>query len=366
MSKTELTPTGISYTDSNGNTASLGLSDNSITFDTPLLISKGVKSSFAVAGTVPDEEFRPAQALQDLSSLSLKNLVNETVTLEADENTSAFTLTLPATQGDSNTYLKNDGSGSLSWNAVGSAIGLQHAQNYGTRKAWFSSDRSTTTVLSDIYLSTPGSASFTGYGKSAGHVYGPITAIADGTSFLLSQNFYGRHQTVLSWSQGTSSIYWEVFFSMILSYPVVDGLQKGWFIFGNDTIQNPDLTSDPPPGVSISTGIALEYRLGVQPNQLCLYEAGVLRKTWTISFQNDSGPMTWRLTRNDRIIRVELKSYAPHYYSSVHNQYVLEYELTPGFSPTGDRWGTSHFNETHATTNSNTRISILTFESYAV
>jgi hypothetical protein len=367
MSKTELTPTAIIYTDSTANTATLGLADTSISFSKPLLVSKGVKSSFVVAGTVPDEEFRPAQALQDLSSLSLKNLVNEIVTLEAEENTSAITLTLPPTQGDSNTYLKNDGSGSLSWNAVGSAVGLHHAQNYGTRKAFFSSDRSTTTVIGDVKLSSPGSATFTGFGNRGGPGYGPITSLGNSTNLVLCERNYGRTQTVLSWSQGSSSVYWELFVSMGLAFPLQeDGLQKGWFIFGNDTIQNPVLNLDTIPGVSISTGIAVEYRMGLANHELRFYEGGVLRKTWTVFFKNETGHKTWRFTRNNRTIRIEMKSYAPDTYTYLQHTYVVEHDLTPGFEPTGDRWGTSHYNETNLTTNTNTYLGLLAFESYAV
>lgn len=357
MSRTELTPSGILYTDSSNNTANVSFSEENITFDKPLQVQKGVKSFFAAAGSRPDENFRPAQALGSVTTLSLKNITNESVTLEADENTSSFSLTLPTTQGDANTYLKNDGTGILSWNAVGASVGLNHARNYGSRKAWFSTDRSTdfNNNLSDIYLSESGTARWKAYSNTVANVQ-PM----GGKPLMISQFTYRLSQMVLSWNQGTSSVYWDIYFHVFTRiFNGNNNTDQGWFMFGNDTIDDPTL--NPVPGVAISTGIALEHNTGVLPNQLRLYEAGVLKKSWEIGFRNTNGSSVWRLLRNDRTIRLEIVGSSSSNWLS--QSLVVEYELTPGFEPTGTRWGLSAFNKT---TDTGPQILISTFESYAV
>jgi hypothetical protein len=373
MSKTQITPDGISFTDSANNAATVGLSTTLINFDKPARVLKGVKTSFVAVGeTPPDENNRPTQSLDALASVSIKNLKNDFVTLEADENTSSFTLTFPSVQGGTNTYLKNDGTGALSWNSVGAPVGLYHAANYGTLKAFYCGAHPVSTFnLSRITLAETGTAFYKGVSN------GSSSAIigSQGGWVIMNPN-EPLAQKVLSWSQGTSSTYWDLQITASFLRANDDGFQKGLFFFGNDTIEDPDLTGIP--ATNISTGIAFEIRLNsipgptstLKPSSLMVYENGVLMKTWDNFPSGNSTytPRKFQITRNDRTVRFEaLPEFAGRSGRLGHDSFVVEYELSAGFNPSGSRWGVSSYNKSAATIYySSSYTTIYLIESYAI
>jgi len=60
--------------------------------------------------------------ISGISSLELNGSTSGTLTVQPAATTTSYTVTLPATQGASNTFLKNNGSGVLTWEAAGGGV----------------------------------------------------------------------------------------------------------------------------------------------------------------------------------------------------------------------------------------------------
>lgn len=124
MASTQVKQTEIEFKNANAATGALAFSDdNRFSVDrlieAPLgIISTGISVSGATSITASTD-------FDDLTSttLNLKDASGDKVTFQTPTAiTSPYTLTVPSAQGAASTFLKNDGSGNLSWGAASAAV----------------------------------------------------------------------------------------------------------------------------------------------------------------------------------------------------------------------------------------------------
>ena len=106
------------------------------------IASGAITSSGAIIGTQVDILAAGDLRLQDTTG-------GQYVALEANGTTTTHTLTLPAAQGAADTFLKNNGSGALTWGAAGGA--LQSTRVNGSRLA---SAGSGNEVINEVWFTT--------------------------------------------------------------------------------------------------------------------------------------------------------------------------------------------------------------------
>ena len=109
-----------------------GTGGNTLSNSVVLVSSSGVvtgvnsltASSTITGGTLTDGTLTTtAGAVSGVRSLQLRDSTTGTVTITLATSTTAYSLTLPSTQGSASTYLQNDGSGLLSWVTAGNVSG---------------------------------------------------------------------------------------------------------------------------------------------------------------------------------------------------------------------------------------------------
>lgn len=89
----------------------------------------GLIGATAVTGTISGtSSLTLGTASSVVGSIVLQNATNaNTLTIQSGATSASYSLTLPTAQGGANTYLKNDGSGNLSWATVASGISIGDA-----------------------------------------------------------------------------------------------------------------------------------------------------------------------------------------------------------------------------------------------
>lgn len=131
MATSQLTNTNLQFNDSSANNGTLSFASNEFAVNKPLQCSSGVNTTqLSVSGSGQVVALANLSTLHvdtlDTDSHELNGSTSGTLTMQAAATTTDHTLTMPAAQGASNSYLKNDGSGGLAW---GSPIVNSHSGN---------------------------------------------------------------------------------------------------------------------------------------------------------------------------------------------------------------------------------------------
>ena len=117
-----LQDTQLTFTNTSAATGGLSFNaDAEFEFDKHVVAAQGVTTTGFVSN--PDGSVMPlsvfdtltVSAISGVETLALDGSTSGTLTVQAAATTTSHTLTLPSAQGDANTYLKNDGTGALSW-----------------------------------------------------------------------------------------------------------------------------------------------------------------------------------------------------------------------------------------------------------
>lgn len=127
-----------------------------------------------------------------LGSLGLYATNNAKLTISPNGSTTAHTLILPATQGGANTFLKNDGSGNLTWasGATGTPAGsdtqiqFNQAGAFGASSnlLWTYSGTPRLTVTGEVYLNQASGGKAMVFGATGANQGGQITIPSSGSS----------------------------------------------------------------------------------------------------------------------------------------------------------------------------------------
>ena len=329
MSRAKILPTGFLFTNRSNNQANIEFSGESISVDKNITCLNGLRSSYISVGAELGSQPSTA-SISETTSFALKNETEGTVTLKADDATDTYTITLPSENGDTNTYLRTNADFSTSLQTAGNPIGLEHAWNFGTRKVYFAAIKTPASLANDFWLENTGTAIWKRKYPAANPVFwepGQIT-------LMQNVGVFTPDEITLNWDQTTSSIYWDMRFQTSVGNSVVQTAARGFLIYGNDTIENPDFSSVV--GPARSTGICFEvsFHTTTAPYvQIMVYENGVLKQTFG-PFNYD----TWyfKITNN-------VGGYAQ---TSRSATVALEYELSEGFEPSGTRWGLGSYTPT--------------------
>jgi hypothetical protein len=99
------------------NTGSVSFASNEFTIDKPAFINQITASQVAVTGAGQVIASSTFGALST-AKVDLTGSLSGILSVQPAANTTSHTLTLPAVQGSADTYLKNNGTGGLSWEAV--------------------------------------------------------------------------------------------------------------------------------------------------------------------------------------------------------------------------------------------------------
>ena len=118
MASSSLKNNELEFVNSNSETGSISFdNDNKIQLDRTLQSSAGiVASSFAVSG---NSSFVSSSSYDDISvdNFKSKNANGDMITITAPTSVTAYTAKVPSSQGSANTFVKNDGSGNLSFSS---------------------------------------------------------------------------------------------------------------------------------------------------------------------------------------------------------------------------------------------------------
>ena len=121
MATAKLKSTGLECTNTESNSGNITFNtDSKFNFDQEAVFGSGLTTTGATIGENSSLLVQTPNYTNLLTTnLKLKDSDNsDQVTIKAHDTTTSHTLTLPATQGSANTYLKNDSSGNLSWNTI--------------------------------------------------------------------------------------------------------------------------------------------------------------------------------------------------------------------------------------------------------
>ena len=125
MPTSQLKNTELEFTNSESNQGSLSFTTSEeFEVNRPLQCSQGIVSSnLTVSGS---GSYSVHTNFDDITAgdLRMKDDSGDVITLKAPSSVTAHTLTLPSAQGTSGTYLKNDGSGGLTWSGAASTTDI--------------------------------------------------------------------------------------------------------------------------------------------------------------------------------------------------------------------------------------------------
>lgn len=137
MATSSLKNAELEFTNSNSATGSISFdTNNKIQVNRTLQSSGGiVATSFAVSG---DSNYVASTDFDDITAgdLKFKDDSGDVVTVTAPSSVTAHTLTIPSAQGASKSYLRNDGSGGLSWVTRSYAYGSVRGYNGNFSSGW--------------------------------------------------------------------------------------------------------------------------------------------------------------------------------------------------------------------------------------
>ena len=128
MSSSRLSNTTLSFTNAGGQGAVSYSNSGDLEISAPVL-AQSITASALVVGSnstvVASSVFGEisVSALKDVGAIEMDGSTSGTVTVRPAATTASHTLTLPAAQGSADTYLKNNGSGGLTWAAVAGGAG---------------------------------------------------------------------------------------------------------------------------------------------------------------------------------------------------------------------------------------------------
>ena len=128
MPSSYLSNTTLSFTNTDGQGTISYSNSGDIEINTPVIAQSITASALVVgenAAVVTTSVFGEisVSALKDVGAIEMDGSTSGTLTLQPAATTASHTLTLPAAQGSADTFLKNNGSGGLTWAAVAGGSG---------------------------------------------------------------------------------------------------------------------------------------------------------------------------------------------------------------------------------------------------
>lgn len=325
------------FTDDSSATGSIAFRQNEMVVNKSLnclkgLVSQGIRVDRTARLVVADEIKDP-----EATSIALNAVNTSKINLLAsDAMLSSYNLIFPPNQGGADEYLQLGNNGALQWTALdGSASqnqqGQENAWNFGT--------------VAQLWCVAEGSP------FAAGATKLPITpSPAENAAFfsdyygIQSLRVFGANGTVISWDVLESSTDWDLRVNVLLDS--FDGYGvKGFFLFGNDTIQT---ASSGNIGIrpQDSTGMLFEvtHNASESSHPIKIREKGVVTKTIESGFpMNNAGGTTFRLQRKGNVLRIELQPQRTVALSgnAFNANVAVEIPLTQSY--TGTRWGLGVF-----------------------
>ena len=334
----------IQFADANSNKGGLNFGSNAFYASSLVNVQGGVVVEGNDVGA--SSNFTGAADLGDVSNENLSligSTSSNTLTIQADPSVTSYNLVLPSTLGTSGEFLKNNGSGILSFSPLVTGYANNQAWIFGTTKQLWSAPFNDPLILAQQDIPPVAPFKYSGFGDLL-HKQ-PFIYEDNGNRELILFNNRPKGMTIFSWDQGTSSEYWDMRFDLRMD--LTDNVYGGFYLFGNDTLE--DVTSQgenvlPTGGLpSDSTGIGVNVMCAVSGNNfpVYIYENGVVTATLS-NFSNMTNLVLhqFRVQRKGRRLRFEI-CLGPNQ----HNIAPLVYEKTleSGTNPTGTRWGISMF-----------------------
>ena len=326
MATSELSDTALTFADASGS-GNLSFVDNQFSGSKTACLS-GVKTSYLKIGN--DEE------IPEFGEVSVKiqkfKSGDYTFDLKAQAETESYDLIIPKPT-TSDTYLRNDGQGNLSWSIPATPNGYNKIWNFGTvMTSWSSADNvdPTSFQLSSTH------ASWLPFFRSDAQVGGRRLVLQDATQ--------SSNQSVVSFdaSDYSDTCYWEL--QVSVSFTGIVPVGESFIIYGNDTLSSVSTGGDVT-GADQTTGVAVEIdfkgtldsaRYGIN-----VYEGGVLSKSYWYGsdFLADSPFRMMKLRREGGKLRFEVSNQSDQYSQSHRN--VIEYTLQSSTTPVGSVFGCS-------------------------
>ena len=283
------------------------------------------------------------------TSINLKGTNDNVVTLKTADNTTSYTLTFPESLGAVNQFIKNDGSGNLSFSELVGGYGYEHAWNFGTTKQLWSANWGDPWGTNPVKFPV---ATLFRAGKWSTDNAGALPVFypydTNHHNLRLASSSYSKCRAMISWDQGVSSTYWDMRVQLRISAGgnSTSGCGDYIYFFGNDSLQDISFTStgNPPSGgaPSDSTGILVLWRYNDTSSNttgryLQVWENGTLAATPPALNTFLSGNMYHEY----RIVRRGNKLYfaktLPEGTSGYDYDTTFEHTLSGEF--TGTRWG---------------------------
>lgn len=273
--------------------------------------------------------------------------------IEPDPSGVTHNLVFPSSLGIPGQYLKNNGTGNLSFGEIVTGYGTNHSWNFGVTKQLWSS------AYGDPFVVTPSISPVTPISRSSNlpQSFPAYYASLYNRDLMLLSNI-NWCSGVLSWDQGVSSDHWEMRVSVRFadspnrsSSDSLSTISGSFFLFGNDTIQN--VSSGQVIGVlptgglpSDSTGIAVVFRLDTALTPIIqILENGTVTKTIEGQIRmNYNLYFQIRIQRRGNILRIERPTVGNATSGNVPlGHLVHEHTLQPNAVFSGTRWGMGSF-----------------------
>ena len=287
--------------------------------------------------------FTGATDLGDVSEDQIKltgSVSGNILRIQPDSNGVTHDLIFPSSLGTSGQFLKNNGTGRLSFGEIVTGYGTNHSWNFGvTKQLWSSAYGSPFVVTPDISPVAPISKS-----SNLPHLMPGFASVNYNRD--ISFGNFSWTSSVLSWDQGTSSTHWDMRVSVrFASTSIVSSASPGaiggsFFLFGNDTLESVSgnhTTGVMPTGgsPSNSTGIAVVFDLNsaASTRSIQILENGIVTKTIAgLVRMHFNLYFHLRIQRRGNILRIEKPSIGD-------NHFIHEHTLQPNAVFSGTRWG---------------------------
>ena len=355
---TSLNSTSLSFTDAADNQSAVTYADNYVGFQSTLSASSGITSLNVVrikAGSDYDILSKFSTLTSDtikLNDNSLEYDPEPQITLTAPELSDNTSLSLPLTQGPTDSFLQLDSNPVISkWSFPSTSTSTELAWEFGDVKQLWSvaygdpfgdissgAGVQTQAPLLPIYRDQATSTndnpanppSFLIEGGNVNNMY---------LGFLTST---ASKQAALWWDIPLyldlyPSIYWDFRVCARINDSNAGG--NSFSLFGNDERTGSNMVTTSGGGrAQDNQGICVEIHTDSTPNEVRIWEGSTLKATYTAGTKTFSDNFRiYRLQRKDRVIRYEMFSGGDTEFDSHH--FVVEYTLSEGYNPGGTRWG---------------------------
>lgn len=316
-------------------------------------------------------------------SINLKASNENIVSLKAAASTTSYTLTFPESLGAVNQYIKNDGSGNLSFSELVGGYGYEHSWNFGTTKQLWSANMGDPFGVGTQYQAPTTTISKSGkwaVDNTSAEPFFFAQLQENYAALVLSNASCYKSRTLISWDQSESSTYWDMRVQLKVSNTnsrqAFNNIAVGDYIyfFGNDTLQNVSFTStgNAPSGgaPADSTGIVVVFKYNnydASGRNLQVWENGTqtyIRTNIGLDIGKNGGWYDFRIVRRGSNLQFIKSGLDRNAYLNTSPDVVLEHTLTT--EPTGTRWGVGYWSGNTTTATGNSCVSINCIECRAL